>query len=157
MLLIKTIVVGLGNPILGDDGIGIRVSRELADRVHLPDVTIVETSAAGLDFINMLAGYDRAIIIDAIILGKGPPGELYRLTIDEINSSLHSTSVHDISLGEALQLGKTLGESMPHEIIILAIEAACIDAFSEKCSPQLEINIPRYVSAVLAEINRSRE
>ena len=70
----KTLVLGLGNPILSDDGVGLRVARELENRLDQQEVTVVETSMAGLDLLDLLAGYDRAIIVDAIQTVGGKVG-----------------------------------------------------------------------------------
>ena len=150
----KTLIVGLGNPILCDDGVGIQVAHELATRVGFPDVTITETSCSGLDFIDILTGYDKAIIIDAIITRKNSPGEILRLSIDDINTTLHSNSPHDISLGEAIKLGQRLGAVMPEEIVIYGIEVSNIDTFSETCTPIVEKAIPACVSRILKELKR---
>jgi hydrogenase maturation protease len=154
----KTLVVGLGNPILCDDGIGNRVAQELAARVHFPDVTIIETSGSGLHFIDILTGYDRAIIIDAIMggksrRGKNRPGQIVKLSIEQINTTIHSTSSHDISLGEVLELGKRMGAKMPDKIILFGIEVTNIDTFSETCTPEVEAAIPECIERVMAEIS----
>lgn len=70
----KTLVLGMGNPILCDDGVGIRVARVLLEKPQLPDVTIEEFSLAGMDLLELLSGYDRAIIIDAIEADGAKPG-----------------------------------------------------------------------------------
>jgi hydrogenase maturation protease len=149
----KTLIVGLGNPILGDDGVGIRVAHELAARVCLRDVTITETSCSGLELVDILPGYDKVIIVDAIITRSNSPGEIYRLSNGNISATLHSTSLHDISLGEALELGKRLGAVMPEEIVIYGIEVNNIDTFSETCTPEVEKAIPECVSRILKELN----
>jgi hydrogenase maturation protease len=150
----KTLVVGLGNPILCDDGVGNRVAQELAARDHFPDVTILETSGSGLHFLDIVTGYDRAIIIDAIITSKGPPGQIRRLSLEDIDSTLHSTSPHDISLSEVLKLGKQMGARMPENIVIFGIEVTNIDTFSEICTPEVEKSIPECVERVMKELNR---
>ena len=150
--MVKTLVVGFGNPILCDDGVGNRVAQEISKLIRTPDITVIETSAAGLDFIDLLDGYDKAIIIDAMMSGKGKPGEICRLPADAINCTLHSVSLHDISLGSALELGKRLGNNMPEEIIIYGIEVQNVDIFSEKCSSQVELAIPDCVRRVVDEL-----
>ncbi len=73
----KTVVLGLGNPILTDDGVGLRVARELEGRLDQQEATVMETSLAGLNMLDLLAGYDRAIIIDAIQTIGGKAGQIY--------------------------------------------------------------------------------
>lgn len=149
----KTLVVGFGNPILCDDGVGNRVASELSKQLHRPDVTVIETSSAGLDFIDMLAGYDRAIIIDAIITARGKVGEIHRLPPSALNSTLHSTSLHDISLGSAIEIGKRLGNKMPEQIIIYGIEVQNVDTFSETCTAEVESAIPECIRKILRELD----
>jgi hydrogenase maturation protease len=148
----KTLVIGLGNPILCDDGVGIRVARELAARVHSPDVIVEETGAAGMDCVEILAGYQRAIIIDAVYTGRARPGEIIRLAPDDLNSTLHSASLHDISLSQAIEMGRQMGAKMPQEIIIFGIEVADTTTFSESCTPGVESAIPECVERVLDEL-----
>ena len=79
---LKTLVLGLGNPILSDDSAGCRVAMALQEKLHMPDVDIREASIAGLDFLDTLAGYDRTIIIDTIQTGQGEPGQIYRFGLE---------------------------------------------------------------------------
>ena len=74
----RTLVLGLGNPILSDDGIGCHVALALKEKLKEPEVDVLEASIAGLDFLDLLAHYDRAIIIDAIQTREGTPGQIYR-------------------------------------------------------------------------------
>jgi hydrogenase maturation protease len=150
----QTLILGLGNPILCDDGVGIRVARELAARVISPAVSVVETSGSGLSLVDILTGYHKAILVDAIITGRNRPGQILRLSVDDINATLHSTSLHDISLGQALELGKSLGAAMPEEIVIYGIEVSNVDTFSETCTPLVEQAIAECVSQIIAELNQ---
>ena len=109
----KTLILGLGNPILSDDSVGCRVAMALKDRLKEPDVDILEASIAGLDFLDLLAGYDRVIIIDAIQTDKGVPGQIYRLEPEIFADTRHAGSPHDVNLATALELGKRLGLPLP--------------------------------------------
>ncbi|GAH17016.1 unnamed protein product [marine sediment metagenome] len=71
----KTLILGLGNPILSDDGVGFCVAGELRGRLSQQEVTVMETSMTGLSLLDLLAGYDRAIIIDAIQAVGGKAGQ----------------------------------------------------------------------------------
>lgn len=75
----KTLILGLGNPILSDDGVGLGVAEELEGRLDQQEVTVVETSMAGLSLRDLLIAYDRVIIIDAIQTVGGKAGQIYRL------------------------------------------------------------------------------
>jgi len=148
----KTLVLGLGNPILSDDGVGIRVAHEVANQLNSTQVTVVETSAAGLSLLDSIVGYDRVIIIDAIQTEKGEAGQIYRMGAEDFSSTKHFVSPHQVNLATAMELGKMLNLAMPQEITVFAIEAKDITTFSEKCTPEVEKAIPEAVRMVLAEL-----
>jgi hydrogenase maturation protease len=148
----KTLVLGMGNPILCDDGAGIRVARAVQKRLTSPDVTVEESSLAGMDMLELLAGYDRVIIVDAI-QGVGlKPGRVYRFGPEALTRTRHASSPHDINFATALELGKKLGMALPAEIIIFGVQVADVSTFSEQCTPEVERAIPRCVKRVLREI-----
>ena len=150
----KTIVLGLGNPILRDDGVGNRVALELEDKLaQRKDVTVVETSMSGLSLMDLLAGYDRAIIIDAIQTAEGKAGQIYQLTPDAFNNTRHASSPHDVNFATALELGKRLGMAMPGQILIYAIEVADVNTFSEQCTPAVSRAIPACINMIIKELN----
>ncbi len=149
----KTLVLGLGNPILADDGVGIKVAQEVANQLDSPKVTIAETSGAGLSLLDSIVGYDRVIIIDAIQTKEGQAGQIYRVEPEDFSFTKHFSSPHQINLATALELGKMLDLAMPQKITIFAVEAKDITSFSEKCTPEVEQVIPEVVKMVLQELN----
>ena len=148
----KTLILGLGNTILSDDGVGIRVVEELESRLTNPDITVLETSLSGLSLLDILVGYDKAIIVDAIQTVGGKAGQIYRLTPDALQVSRHAASPHDVNLATALELGKKLGLALPREIVIFAIEVADVTTFGEECTPELKRAIPVCVEMVIREL-----
>jgi hydrogenase maturation protease len=148
----RTLVLGLGNTILSDDGVGCRVAMALKDILNTPDVDIMEASIAGLDFLDMLTGYNRTIIIDAIQTDKGTPGQIYRLGPEILASTRHAGTPHDVNLATALELGKRLNIKLPEKIIIFAIEVQDVTSFSEECTPEVEKAIPSCVKMVVQEL-----
>jgi len=149
----KTLVLGTGNPILSDDGVGIKVAHEVANQFNSPQVTVAETSAAGLRLLDSIVGYDKVIIIDAIQTKKGRADQIYRMKPEDFSLTKHFTSPHQINLATALELGKMLDLAMPQKITIFAVEAKDITIFSEKCTPAVERAIPEAVKMVLQELN----
>ncbi len=145
-------VLGLGNPILSDDGLGIKVAHEVAKQLNNPQVTVAETSGAGLSLLDFIAGYDKVIIIDAIQTKKGNAGQIYRMETKDFSLTKHFSSPHQINLVTALELGKMLNLVMPQEITVFAVEAKDITSFSEKCTPEVEKAIPEVVKMVLEEL-----
>jgi hydrogenase maturation protease len=146
-----TLVVGLGNPILGDDGVGWRVAESVRANLNDPDVEVLCLSLGGLALMEHLAGYRRAIIVDAMTRGA-PAGTLHRMTAKEMDelSVQHTASVHDLSLSAALALGRELGLDLPEEIQMLGVEARPEFEFGVTLSPAVAAAIPAAASAVAA-------
>ncbi len=140
----KTLVIGLGNSILTDDAVGIKVARALRDD-GLPDgVDVVELSAGGLALMESMVGYARAVLIDAIKTRDGAPGQVYTLSPEDLPGTLNTASAHDTNLATALAVGRRLGAPLPADdrITIIAIEAEDVLTFSERCTPAVEAAIP---------------
>jgi len=144
--------LGLGNPILCDDGVGNRVADILQRKIEDPEVTVTETNAVGLGLLDVLVGYQRAIIIDAVPSREGKVGQVYRLTAEDFRLSQHLCSPHDVDFASALELGKRLGLSLPEEIIIFAVEVADITTFSESLTPEVEAVVPQVIQMVLDQL-----
>ncbi len=148
----KTLVLGLGNPILTDDSAGYRVAMALRGNLRLPGVDIKDAGVAGLDFLDMVVGYDRLVIIDAIQTAKGKPGRIYRFGPEALLDTLHSGTPHDINIATALELGKRLEMDLPEDITIFAIEAEDVMSFSENCTPAIARAIPKCADMVIREL-----
>jgi len=151
---LKTLVLGLGNPILTDDGVGIYVARAVAACCQRDDVIFAEASVGGLRLLDVIVGYERVIIVDAIQTRDGKPGDVHRLHPNALRASLHSGSTHDLSLPGALALGRGMGMVLPDDesLVIIAIEVEDVLTFGETVTPVVEAAIPRAVEAVLAEL-----
>jgi len=151
----KTIVLGVGNQILGDDGVGIHVTSELKKRVTDPNITIDDAVTGGMNLLELLLGYDKAIIVDAVKTNEGKTGEVKRITLDNF-STMHSCNPHDVSLIEAIEVAKKMGEErIPKEIIIIGImmkEIPC--EFGEKLSNEIAAAVPKAVDMTLNEIKK---
>ncbi len=150
----KTLVIGLGNPILGDDGVGWRVVEEIARKTaNRPDVEVDCVSLGGLSLMERLTGYERVILVDSIFTGKKPIGTVSQFALTELPdlTSGHTTAVHDTSLRNALNVGRSMDIPLPRDedVHIIAIEAENVYDFSETLSPQVEAAVPQAVEAVL--------
>ena len=152
----RTLILGLGNPILKDDSVGLRVARELGKKVSGDNVHVEEACFANIDLLEVIGPYDRLIIVDSIKTESGRPGELYQLGLDDLRSTLHLSCPHDINFATALELGKCLGIEIPREIRIYAIEVEDNLTFSENCSPLVEEAIPRVVEEITRIENLGR-
>jgi len=149
---LKTLVLGLGNPILSDDSVGFRIAEELERRFDERELTVMATDLAGLSLLDLIVGYDKVILIDSIQTRGGRIGQVYRLDAQDLASTRHAVSPHDVNLATALELGKRLGLAMPGEVVIYAVEVQDVTTFGERCTPRVEKAIPRVVEAVIKEL-----
>ncbi len=150
--LIPAIVIGVGNEYRHDDGAAIEVISRLKHR-HLPGVTLVVSDGEPSRLIDLWEGAEVAIVIDAIRSGPAVPGRIYQFTVDQaVAEPGTSASSHGLGLGEAVELGRTLGR-MPHRLIILAIEGADFSV-GLGFSSAVTHGIHELESLVLAELTR---
>lgn len=149
----KTLILGLGNPLVRDDSVGLRVvwevKRLVADR---PDVEVDEDYWGGLRLMERMVGYQRAIVVDAIVTGAAP-GTIHRLTPHGI-ATQKSASSHDVNLPTALKFGRQAGLALPadEDIMLVGIEAEDILTFGDDCTPAVQAAIPLAVRDVLAAL-----
>jgi hydrogenase maturation protease len=149
-----TLVVGLGNPILGDDGVGWRVAEDVRARLDHRDVDVLCLSLGGLALMENLAGYRRAVIVDAMTTGAAP-GSLHRITargLDELGVQ-HTASVHDLSLLAALAFGREMGLALPEDIRVVGVEARPEFDFGEALSEPVRNAVPLAVAAVMEALD----
>jgi hydrogenase maturation protease len=146
----RTLVVGLGNPLLTDDGVGLVVARALRDRLpDRRDVDVQEDFNGGLRLMERMVGYDRAIVVDAILTG-GMAGSIQLLRGGNMPTQ-HSASSHDATLRTALDFGRSVGAALPldEEILMIGIEAADVSTFGTCCTPEVQAAVPAAVETVL--------
>lgn len=155
-------VIGLGNPILGDDGAGWRVAELVQASISAAQARLVEISClgvGGLRLMEALVGGQRAILIDAINTGAVPMGTLSVMTLDHLPAHTrgHLASAHDASLQQALQVGQCMGVALPTQIIIIGIETPFVYDFSEQLSPLIAACVPEAAGAALQIIHNWAE
>ena len=147
----KVIILGLGNTILTDDGVGIYVVREIQKLItnHQSLITIKEASLGGFNFIDLLAGFDRAVIVDAIHTKDGRPGEFYELDITALKPSARLSSLHQIDFATACELAKNMGIDFPGEIAIFVMEVEDEFSFGEKPTSNVEGAISKMANSII--------
>ncbi len=134
-----TAVIGLGNPILSDDGVGIRTLRLLKDLIPpSEDVVLKEAHVGGLSLMEELVGFDRAVIIDAMVTGTCRPGTIRALELTEFAGTRNLVSSHDTNLWMALRIGREVGLRLPGDVRVIGIEAAEAETFGEGLSEAVE-------------------
>jgi hydrogenase maturation protease len=149
----KTIVLGVGNPILKDDGAGIHVIRQLKKYVKDPDVTLDEAMTGGMNLLDMIIGYEKAILIDTVKMKGAKTGEVRRFSLSDF-PSVHSSNPHDVDLLEAIGLAQKLGEArIPKEIVIVGISVnESQHVFGEQLSERMAKAVPKAVETVISEL-----
>mgnify|MGYP003959644151 CR=1 FL=1 len=159
----KTLVVGLGNPILTDDGVGVKVAYQVEEELakeDFPDITVTEASVGGLRLMELVLGFERVIIIDALYHPNGngrAPGTIIEMSaqdLRDISPTQHSASAHDTSLMTALDMAERMGLPIPKEILIYAVEVEEIFVFSDEPTPAVAKAIPKVTQMVLDVIHK---
>lgn len=138
-----TLVLGLGNDLISDDGFGPAVAdrcRELlADR---SDVAVEAASVAGLNLLDLLAGHDRALIVDVVQTGAAEPGTLIEWPVDRASAGRTLGGSHQTDLLTTLALGRSLGYDLPASITLLVAEAEDLLTVREALTPAVAGSVP---------------
>jgi hydrogenase maturation protease len=159
MPLEKILVIGLGNPILGDDGVGWVVARKVESHIGGAGsrVEVDYLSLGGLSLMERLVGYKKVILIDSLTTGNHPQGEIITFTLENMVdlSSGHTTAAHDTSLKVALATGRQLGVALPEDenIHVVAIESQHVYDIQEGLTPAIDAAVPMAVKKVLGLFN----
>lgn len=146
----KNLVLGVGNLLLSDEGVGIHAVRRLVETGALPeDVEIVDGGTAGLSLLVYLEGVDRLVIIDAVETG-GPPGTMVRLAGDQVPAYMaQKVSPHEITLPDFLAAAR-LRDLYPKEVVIWGVQPGSLEVGVE-LTPDLAAGLERLVGCVAAE------
>ena len=150
----RTLVLGIGNPILGDDGIGFHIAQELAKEIKDENIGVKDTSVNGLNLLELIVGYDKLIVIDAIMTEEAKAGEIYRLKPRSSSETAWSTiSLHHLNLATTIEIGERLfPKEMPGEVIIFAIGAQEVTEVTGEMTARVKEAIPRVINLVLEEL-----
>lgn len=151
----KTLVLGLGNELYGDDGTGIHVVRLLKKELEakkgesrwLENVDFEECSLSGLSLLEVIVGYDRLVIIDTIKKTNPVPGRIHLLEEKDLRH-IPGPSPHYVSVPQTLEIGKKLGLKVPAKIKIIAVEAKKMYNLGESLSLEMEKALPSIIKEV---------
>jgi hydrogenase maturation protease len=150
---ISVAVLGLGNPVLCDDAVGLHVAAEverLLRKDSIPGVTVLTSTRAGFDLINLLAGFTHALIIDCLELPEPIPGRIRLLDLHCLSGSARLVGGHDISVADAFELATVLGTEMPGIVEIYAVEGGDTQTLCEKMTPAVAAAVAPLAHSVLA-------
>ncbi len=149
----RVIILGVGNLLLTDEGVGVHVANKLLERQDLPAwLRVVEGGTDGFRLLNVVTEAERLIVVDAV-KGGGPPGSIYRFDIEDAPScpDTFKTSVHQIGILEVIHLSELIGQTP--ETTIIGVEPKSL-AMGLELSPEVEAKVPRIIELVLEEAKR---
>lgn len=148
----RTILIGLGNPIMSDDAIGLAVAEEVLRRVPGLDGDL--SASGGLDVLDCMIGYERAVIIDSMVTGRFPPGTVRRVDADPELKTLRVEDSHSMNFLKAMEIGRVAGADMPREVIIYGIEVADASSLGENLSESLREKIDQIAEEIAGDLKR---
>lgn len=147
----RSLVLGIGNPILSDDGVGLEVTKKMEEMLPC-GIDVRRLSVGGLAILDEIDGYDRLVVVDSIKTKKGNPGEVYKLSLNELGSTFHLCFSHGMDFATVFELGKRLGYRMPKTIDIYAIEIEDNTTFYNGCTDKVKRKIPEIADKIVEMI-----
>jgi len=157
----KTLVLGLGNELYGDDGVGIHIIRHLIEELQtekkskpwLKNVDFRECRISGLSLLDVIVGYEKLVIIDTIKKPNPQTGRIHTLEGTELRH-IPGPSPHYVSLPQTLEIGEKLGLKVPREIKIIAVEAKNMYNLGEGLSSKMKKALPSIIEEVKSVLRK---
>nr|MDO8135982.1 hydrogenase maturation protease [Candidatus Njordarchaeum guaymaensis] len=151
----RTVVIGIGNILLGDDGVGVHVINRLRSETLPAEVKLIEGGVGGLSLLNFIRGVERAVFIDAV--AGDNPGRIHRFSESDLDSKvkslLHPASLHDVGLAETIKIGKSVyPDEIPDQIIVYGVEVKEPKEFSTELSKEVSDSVDKVVKLILDEL-----
>lgn len=148
---LPVIVLGLGNILLKDEGVGVRViERMQREYCFGEDVTLFDGATAGLDLMPVIEGYNHIIIVDTVKTGE-PPGSIFRFTLDDIKKNVpYKTSLHQIGVVEMFTIAEAMGRK--HDAVVIGVQPLDMASWGLELTPLIESKVPEIIGLVLKEL-----
>ena len=147
----KGILIGLGNPIMSDDGVGLWVSREIHKR--LPDFDLDLSCGAGFQVLDSILGYPVAIIVDSMVTGRFSPGTVLRLDIESGLETLRSGHSHGLNFVEAIEVAMSCNAAVPGTVVIYGIEVEDPHTLGQEISQVLKEKLDAIVDQIMEDMS----
>ena len=143
------LVLGIGSPLVCDDGVGFRVVEEIKAR-NIPDLDLDQQSVSGLDLIEIMMDYQKVVVVDAIVTEKFPAGTVMLLLPEDFKNAIHGTNPHEANIHMAIELGRRLApDRMPKDIRFVAVEVNDVWTVTDIMTEEVENAVPVAAEAVL--------
>ena len=147
-----TVIIGMGNPQLSDDGVGLAVAVAVAERLKQRiTLTVTELNTGGIRLMEAMAGFKRAVVVDAMLSGA-PPGTVQRFDPKDFVTTRNTFSSHDTDFATAYDLGRMAGVSLPEQVSFWGVEAREFDLFGERFTAEVAAAVPVAVERIVAQI-----
>lgn len=146
-------VVGVGNPLMGDDGIGERVVEELRETGLPPGVEATHAGTTAFFALEAMSGADFAVVVDAVETGESPPGAVhrYRYADGSFEGAPPEVLMHDFSFSAALRTGREAYDT-PEEIVVIGVEPATTETGLDLSDP-VAASVPAVLDVVEVELS----
>ena len=151
------VVLGLGNPVLGDDAVGLHVAAEverLLMRRPLAGVRVLTSARGGFELVDLLAGSTHAVIVDCLEAPGGTPGTVRRLTLKSFAGSARLVGAHEMSVADALDFGRVLGAGMPGKVAIWAVEGGEMRTLGEALTAPVAAAVRPLARRIIRAVRR---
>lgn len=145
----KIAVIGVGNILMGDEGVGVEVVRRMERLKYLGDVELIDAGTAFLDVVLELRSFEKVIIIDAVHGGEAA-GTVYRFTLDDVEGDKPAISLHDFGVIESIRL-ESLVADLPKEIVFYGVEPQIIN-IAMQLSPTVGGKVDYVVQKIIDEL-----
>ncbi|QWK20307.1 MAG: HyaD/HybD family hydrogenase maturation endopeptidase [Hydrogenobacter thermophilus] len=148
----RTLLLGIGNILLSDEGLGVRAVEELKSRFKFPPyVELMDGGTLGMDLLYFMEGFERLLVIDAV-LGGNPPGTLYKFSDGEVKAYFkRKVSAHELGFQEILALADLLGKR-PNEIVLVGMEPESLN-ISLELSTTVKERLHLLIEEVLKQLD----
>jgi hydrogenase maturation protease len=147
----RTLVLGIGNPIVTDDAVGLKVA-QMIKRAN-PELEVVEACSGAMGLFDYITECDRLIIVDSVKTEGGKPGSLYKVELEDLKPKLNHAASHGLDIASAFKLGEGLGYRMPRSVSIYAVEVEDNTNFGEGCTKEVSDRIPQIAAEIMGEEN----
>jgi hydrogenase maturation protease len=148
----KILVLGFGSDALSDDGLPLKIVKDLEELFPGELISFQTSAVGGIDLVEILDGYETAIFVDTVRTSKGNPGELHILEYPDFMETFHLSSQHDLTFEEALRLGHELGFHLPSKMILIAVEISENRLLRQSFSEIIQDSYPDIIAPVKALI-----
>jgi hydrogenase maturation protease len=148
----QTLILGLGNDLRGDDAVGLLVIAELRRRFsERTDLAFDEASVGGLGLLDVVMGYRHLVVVDAIQTRGGRPGDVHRLSEEDLCAPGSSWFAHQMGLKTVLEMGRKWGCDLPEDVVVYTVEVADVQTWRQGCAGEVQAAIYEIIRRITEE------